>query len=75
LKKRILLITGLVSLMMILAGCTEVNQPITAESEGFWNTYIVYPLSLLIITISEFLETNKKFKSNAGSSARTGETS
>jgi YidC/Oxa1 family membrane protein insertase len=58
LKKRILLITGLVSLMMILAGCTEVNQPITAESEGFWNTYIVYPLSLLIITISEFLGSN-----------------
>lgn len=26
----------------------EVNEPITKESEGFWNTYIVYPLSWLI---------------------------
>ncbi len=41
--------------MMLLAGCTEVNEPITAESEGFWNTYIVYPLSQLIIWLSEFL--------------------
>ena len=39
--------------MMLLAGCTEVNEPITAESEGFWNTYIVYPLSQLIIWLSE----------------------
>lgn len=26
----------------------DVNEPITKESEGFWNTYIVYPLSWLI---------------------------
>lgn len=41
--------------MMLLAGCTEINEPITAESEGFWNSYIVYPLSQLIIVLSEFL--------------------
>ena len=39
--------------MMLLAGCTEINEPITAESEGFWNSYIVYPLSQLIIWLSE----------------------
>ena len=41
--------------MMLLAGCTEMNQPITAESTGFWNSYIVYPLSQLIIWLSEHL--------------------
>ena len=41
--------------MMLLAGCTEINQPITAESKGFWNSYIVYPLSQLIIWLSEHL--------------------
>ncbi len=46
---------GLASIMMLLAGCTEVNEPITAESEGFWNSYIVYPLSQLIIWLSEHL--------------------
>ena len=41
--------------MMLLAGCSEINQPITAESKGFWNSYIVYPLSQLIIWLSEHL--------------------
>lgn len=54
-KKRILLIIGLVSMMLLLAGCTEVNKPITKESTGFWNEYIVYPLSVLITSVSEFL--------------------
>lgn len=54
-KKRILLIIGLASIMMLLAGCTEINQPITAESKGFWNSYIVYPLSQLIIWLSSHL--------------------
>ena len=45
LKKRILLIIGLASIMMLLAGCTEMNQPITAESTGFWNA--VYRLSII----------------------------
>lgn len=39
---------GLALLLSLLAGCMEVNEPITKESEGFWNTYIVYPLSWLI---------------------------
>jgi len=58
LKKRILPIIGLASIMMLLAGCTEFNEPITAESEGFWNSYIVYPLSLLIIWLAEHLGHN-----------------
>jgi YidC/Oxa1 family membrane protein insertase len=54
LKKRIFLIVGLIFLIALLTGCTEYNQPITAESKGFWNEYIVYPLSLLIIQVASF---------------------
>ncbi len=43
------------SLMILLAGCTQTNVPITPESKGFWNEFIVYPLSLLIVKVSEFL--------------------
>jgi len=48
LKKRMTLIIGLILIVALLAGCTETNEPITSESEGFWNQYIVYPLSQVI---------------------------
>lgn len=57
-KKRILLIVGLASIMMLLSGCMEINEPITKDSEGFWNSYIVYPLSLFIIWCSELFGGN-----------------
>ncbi|MBT2696821.1 YidC family membrane integrase SpoIIIJ [Bacillus sp. ISL-40] len=47
-KKRILLGIGLLSVFMFLTGCSEIKKPITSESSGFWNEYIVYPLSWLI---------------------------
>jgi YidC/Oxa1 family membrane protein insertase len=53
LKRRIYLILGLVVIMALLAGCTQVNEPITSESQGFWNQYIVYPLSWLITYVAE----------------------
>jgi len=53
LKKKLGLLFGLLFLMAILTGCTEFNQPITSDSEGFWNEYIVYPLSMLIIKTAE----------------------
>lgn len=31
----------------------EYDQPITEESKGFWNEYIVYPLSMLIVKMAE----------------------
>ena len=43
------LIIGLILIVALLAGCTETNEPITSESEGFWNQYIVYPLSQVIV--------------------------
>lgn len=55
LKKRISLIIGLIFVVALLAGCAETNLPITSESEGFWNQYIVYPLSLFIVKVAEIV--------------------
>ncbi|NHM33601.1 YidC family membrane integrase SpoIIIJ [Neobacillus terrae] len=55
LKKRILLLIGLVSLILLLTGCSEIKQPITPESKGLWNEYIVYPLSWLITEVAHLL--------------------
>jgi len=55
LKKRILLLIGLVSLILLLTGCSEIKQPITPESKGLWNEYIVYPLSWLITKVAHLL--------------------
>lgn len=59
LKRRILLLFSMIGVIVLLAGCTEINQPVTAESEGFWNTYIVYPLSQLITYVANL--TNENF--------------
>lgn len=58
LKRRILLLLSMVGVLALLAGCTQINQPITAESEGFWNTYIVYPLSQLITYVAKMTNNN-----------------
>jgi YidC/Oxa1 family membrane protein insertase len=56
LKKRILLSIGLLSIFLLLAGCSQSTmQPITAESPGIWNQYIVYPLSWVITKVAELL--------------------
>ncbi|NNV07321.1 YidC family membrane integrase SpoIIIJ [Geobacillus sp. C56-T2] len=54
-KRRIVWIVLSCALMAVLAGCTEINKPITPESKGFWNEYIVYPLSWLIKHVAELL--------------------
>ena len=46
---------ALIGLVALLSGCTEINQPITNESEGFWNEYVVYPLSWLITYFAELM--------------------
>lgn len=58
LKRRILLLFSMVGVLVLLAGCTQINQPITAESEGFWNSYIVYPLSQLITYVANLTNDN-----------------
>ncbi|MFN2745017.1 MULTISPECIES: YidC family membrane integrase SpoIIIJ [Bacillus] len=58
LKRRILLLFSMIGVLVLLAGCTQINQPITAESEGFWNSYIVYPLSQLITYVANLMNEN-----------------
>jgi YidC/Oxa1 family membrane protein insertase len=48
LKKRIIVLIGILSLFLLLAGCNQLKQPITPESTGIWNQYIVYPLSWVL---------------------------
>lgn len=57
-KRRILLLLGLIGLITIMTGCTQYNQPITPESTGIWNQYIVYPLSQLIVYGADILGNN-----------------
>lgn len=51
-KKYQLLVTVLL-LVVVLAGCSQTNQPITSESTGIWNEYFVYPLSWLITAVAK----------------------
>ncbi|GAA0436992.1 YidC family membrane integrase SpoIIIJ [Lentibacillus halophilus] len=44
-RKKMLLLMAVVGLTAILSGCMQINEPITSESEGIWNSYFVYPLS------------------------------
>ncbi|SFP90233.1 YidC family membrane integrase SpoIIIJ [Salibacterium halotolerans] len=52
-SKKLSLAAVLVVVMLFMSGCMNINEPITAESEGIWNSFFVYPLSWLIIKIAE----------------------
>lgn len=54
-NKKVLLLVALIGLILFLSGCTQVDQPITSESTGFWNTIFVYPLSQVITFFAELL--------------------
>ena len=56
-NKRLFIILMLVSVTLLLSGCTEYNQPIYEDSEGFWNEYIVWPLVAFITLFKELLGT------------------
>lgn len=47
--------TGMV---FFLSGCGQTDQPINAESTGFWNEFIVYPLSSFITWVSNIFGGN-----------------
>ncbi|ADC49646.1 Oxa1-like chaperone and sporulation protein (yidC1/spoIIIJ) [Alkalihalophilus pseudofirmus OF4] len=53
--KKFGLITMIIGLLFVMTGCFDIDQPITRDSEGFWNSYFVYPLSWLIIYFGEAL--------------------
>ncbi|RLQ93964.1 YidC family membrane integrase SpoIIIJ [Falsibacillus albus] len=53
-KKRIFLLIAIVGVMAVFAGCSQIKEPIDANSQGFWNEYIVYPLSSFIIMVAKW---------------------
>ncbi|MGY0694161.1 YidC family membrane integrase SpoIIIJ [Virgibacillus sp. FSP13] len=57
-RKKIFLLATLIGLLALLSGCTEINEPITPESEGFWNSYFVYPMSWVITYFAEMFNEN-----------------
>ena len=56
-KKKLALILILTALSVFLAGCSEFQQPIYEDSEGFWNKFVVWPLVSLITTFKDILGT------------------
>lgn len=57
-RKKVFLLMALIGLITVLSGCTQVNEPITAESTGFWNKFFVYPMSWLITYFAELFNEN-----------------
>lgn len=54
-RKNLWVILSLVSVALLLSGCTEFNKPISAESTGFWNEFIVWPLVSIIKYFADLL--------------------
>ncbi|MCQ4085554.1 membrane protein insertase YidC [Saccharibacillus sp. JS10] len=47
-KRKFLLLTVLIGLVTLLAGCGVQNNEITSTTPGFFNHYVVFPISYLI---------------------------
>lgn len=47
-RKKVFLTLGLIALIALLSGCTEIKEDISGESTGIWNTYFVWPMSQFI---------------------------
>lgn len=54
-NRKLVLLMFLVAVVSLLSGCTEINEPITSESEGIWNSYFVYPLSWVIVKVASLI--------------------
>ncbi|NEU32656.1 YidC family membrane integrase SpoIIIJ [bacterium LRH843] len=48
----------LIGLLVVMTGCFNTDQPITESSEGFWDSYLVYPLSQVIIYFASVFNDN-----------------
>lgn len=47
-RNKIVALLAMAGVLTFLSGCMEVNQDITSDSTGFWNEYVVWPLSQTI---------------------------
>lgn len=57
-NKKWLTVILLVAAVALLSGCTEIREPINAESTGFWNQYFVYPLSWIIMYFADLFNSS-----------------
>lgn len=58
-NRRLLFILTLGALMMLSAGCSSATPPpITENPQGFWDTFLVFPLHWLIVESSTLLGNN-----------------
>lgn len=57
-KKKIWFLLMVILLIAVISGCSQVNEPITKESTGIWNQYVVYPLSWLITYVANLAGAN-----------------
>ncbi|WP_227936897.1 YidC family membrane integrase SpoIIIJ [Alkalihalobacillus deserti] len=55
--KKFGLIAMVVGLLIVMTGC-NMEEPITKDSTGFWDSYLVYPLSWLIIYFADLFNNN-----------------
>jgi len=45
----------LLSVVLVLAGCSNLNEPITGQSTGFWDHYILYSFSKFILWLASLV--------------------
>ncbi|WP_332634391.1 YidC family membrane integrase SpoIIIJ [Halalkalibacter flavus] len=51
--KKFGLVAMMIGLLVLMTGCFNIEEPITKDSTGFWDSYLVYPLSWLIIYFAD----------------------
>ncbi|MBH0230246.1 YidC family membrane integrase SpoIIIJ [Halobacillus yeomjeoni] len=52
-RNKIIALLAMLGVLAFLSGCMEVNQEITQDSTGFWNEYVVFPLSKTLLYFAE----------------------
>ncbi|MGP4077795.1 YidC family membrane integrase SpoIIIJ [Halobacillus sp. K22] len=58
-RNKVIALLAMAGVLTFLSGCTQVNQDITEDSTGFWNEYIVFPLSKTLLYFADL--TNGSF--------------
>jgi len=53
--KKYLGVALLLSVVLVLAGCSNLNEPITSNSTGFWDHYILYSFSRFILWLASLV--------------------
>ncbi|WP_226582340.1 YidC family membrane integrase SpoIIIJ [Halobacillus litoralis] len=52
-RNKMIALLAMAGVLTFLSGCTQVNQDITQDSTGFWNEYVVWPLSQTLLFFAD----------------------